>query len=543
LGGQGQATAAISSTTEPEAHSIALLETSRRGVFQGAISLVAVHGPNPGSELRAAQGDQLIATYLDASLGRIVSATGRVDTIGPILGPITQEPGYVDATIGWDTDEPTDALVQFGESPLLGRTAFVSTLNTSHAVFLDGLRPDRLYYYQVSSRDVAGNVAVADNSGALYTFHTLVPISPPWFDDLEHGSTNWTVFTADESEGGWDYGTPRNDLASAGHSGVSAWGSNLAGNPVGYVESFLVSPPIDLTGGNSAALRFYQNYDFTELEFDILHYGEVMLITNATTAPLTLGFVTDFSGDWEQADYDLSPYLGNLVYVVWHYVLFSFDNNPRAGWLVDDVSVSTTTIVPGTIRITNNLWQARWALSGPANRSGQGVNTVLSNLPPGQYSVSFSALPYYLTPPDQSGTLAPNATLVLQGSYGEVDANNNGMPDSWEQQYFNVVSPTRTRFTDTDGDGFTDAAEFAAGTNPTQTNSMLRLASPVVLPNGLRRLEWSSVQGRAYLVEGSSDGKTWTPVSNWIPALTTLTTFLPPTGPGAPFLFRLQVRP
>ena len=86
-------------------------------------------------------------------------------------------------------------------------------------------------------------------------------------------------------------------------------------------------------------------------------------------------------------------------------------------------------------------------------------------------------------------------------------------------------------------------AEFAAGTDPTQTNSLVRLVRPVILPGGGLHLEWPSVQGHAYLVEGSQDGRNWTPVSGWIPALTTLTTFTPATGAGAPFLFRLQVRP
>ncbi len=55
--------------------------------------------------------------------------------------------------------------------------------------------------------------------------------------------------------------------------------------------------------------------------------------------PIILDSIEDFaSGDWEEAEYDLTPYSGQLVYLVWHYVFFSLDNTPRLGWVIDDIS-------------------------------------------------------------------------------------------------------------------------------------------------------------------------------------------------------------
>ena len=81
-------------------------------------------------------------------------------------------PGYGDAIVSWTTSKPADSLVQYGESVLLGRTAYAATLVTNHIVTISALSANRDYYYQVTSRDAAGNTATDDNQGALYTFTT-----------------------------------------------------------------------------------------------------------------------------------------------------------------------------------------------------------------------------------------------------------------------------------------------------------------------------------------------------------------------------------
>ncbi len=45
------------------------------------------------------------------------------------------------------------------------------------------------------------------------------------------------------------------------------------------------------------------------------------------------------------------------------------------------------------------------------------------------------------------------------------DADNDGLPDYWEENYFEDL--THTGASDSDGDGLTDAQEFFHGTNPT----------------------------------------------------------------------------
>ena len=211
---------------------------------------------------------------------------------------------------------------------------------------------------------------------------------------------------------------------------------------------------------------------------------------------------------------------------------------------MDDVSVTLSNAVRGTIQITNNLAEASFKLSGPVSQTGQGWSFGLTNVLLGQYVVTFSPVPYYQTPPPQTNQ-APSATpVVFQGNYTFADANNNGISDEWEQHAFNEVSTNRTQTTDTDGDGTTDYAEFIAGTDPNNINSVLELPPPTPQPNGSLRFNWPSVLGRAYRLVLSVDLVNWMPLSDWIRATTTASSVViePPTNNASCF-YRLEVRP
>jgi hypothetical protein len=546
LAGQAQTTVHFYGPQQSEGVAVTLTPTARRGLFRGALTLVSSNSPGGGPQLLVQSGDTIRADYLDASASQTLSATATVETTPPAISSVLVEPGYVDALVYWQTSEPADALVQFSDAPgtfPVNFTAYDPNFDLAHALTLEGLVPDRTYYFRVVSRDRAGNTTIDDNNGQLYTFTTLQPLSPPWQDDLEHGSSAWALYTADESEIEWTLGVPGNGAAA--YSPANAWGSNLDGRPASLAESFLISPAIALTGGNRATLRFWQNYDFSSRsELDLFEYGELLLITNAATAPVTLDEVVDVSGDWEGVEYDLTPYLGNVVYVVWHYVLISFDSLERFGWLVDDVSVTVTNVEPGTIQIANNLAQAAFVLSGPVSHAGRGWSLTLTNAPPGEYRVLYGDVAYYATPPAQTNTLLSGGTVVFTGNYTFADANGNGMSDAWEQAFFHEVSPERTPTTDSDGDGATDLAEFNAGTDPTSAQSALRLLTPVLPGDGTLLLRWPALPGRAYRMEHSPDAVHWAARSDWMQFASTPGTFsMPLPGPGAPFLFRLQVRP
>jgi len=517
-------------------------ETPRLGTFRGTFS---IGSPGGSGDLGAVNGDQIIVTYVDASRSQNVTATGRVDTQAPLITAVNHEPDYVEAFISWDTSEQADALVQYGESVLLGRSAYESDLDLFHEIRLLGLRPDQTYYYRVISRDEAGNTVMDDNGGNLYTFRTLRPIIPPWVDNLDTGATNWTVIDGEDSFSTWTLGVPNNGWETSANSPPNAWGSNLDGGVLDQAETFLVSPAIHLAGGNRATLRFWHSYDFSEKsEFDIIELGRVLIITNTLTEPVE---IAAFSGDginWGEEEIDLTPYVGNVVYIAFHYVILSFDVFPRAGWLIDDVSVTMNSVAPGFVVVTNNLFQARFTLSGQLSRTGAGKSYQITNAPPGVYAISYASVPFYTTPPAQTNTLSTGGTVTFVGNYTFADANTNGMSDAWETNQFGSVSASRTAATDTDGDGMTDLEEFRAGTNPNSAAAQFVMTSPVLLPDGELRVQWPTVQGRGYCIEGSADGYTWSPVTPWVIASGALMTHdVPAWTSGAPYLFRVAVQP
>jgi len=553
LAGLGQASVTCFSTTDTNGRAVNLQETGRRGLFRGSVTLVpATNAPAPG-QLRATHGDTIRVEYFDASAAGVIGAVAVVDTDAPTIAGVVALPDYESAEVQWSTSKPADALVQFGESPFLERTAYDAELFADHAITIEGLRPDRLYDYRVVSRDAAGNTISDDNQGRLYSFRTLKPLTPPWFDDLESGGTNWTVLDSEDTQISWRLGPPNNGLETEAHSPVHTWGSNLDGFAVDSVETFLVSPALELTGGNVATLRFWHSYDFSErAEFEIYNHGQVLLVTNNAVTPITL---IEFSEDtlspvslgWEEAELDLSPYLGRTVFLVWASRVFAFDlNGPFVypGWLVDDVSVTVSNAVRGAIVITNNLSQAQFILSGPISRTGEGLSLSLTNLLLGEYSVRWAAVPFYQTPAPQTNLVVSEATVTFTGTYSFADANANGMSDAWETNYFVEVSPSRTPTTDTDGDGATDYAEFMAGTDPTSPIDCFRLSPPLVEPNGNLRFAWTSSRGRSYRLLSSPDLQTWTPFSDWMRATTTPASLLvrPPSA-GLHAFFRLEVLP
>jgi hypothetical protein len=456
---------------------------------------------------------------------------------------VTSSPAYEEATITWTTSKNADALVKFGDSTFLGRTAYDAEASTAHSVRINGLLPGQLYYYQVASRDAAGNQTVDDKGGQFFTFSTLPPLTLPWTDDLESGIAQWTVTTESSSTAQWQMGAPNNGKEIQAYSPTNAWGVDLFGDYLDTGDTKLIGPALQLAGGNVATLSFRQSYDFSfRSENDVYEMGLVQISTDNGASWNELARVEGISEGWEKATVDLTAYLGHIVRLGWRYALFSYESAPRPGWLLDDISVTVTNTAVGVIVVSNNLSQARFTVAGPVSYTGQGTSALFSGALFGEYVITFQPVPYYETPAPQTNRLSASEVMVFTGQYTFADTNHNHLPDAWEQHYFGDVAVLHPLAADSDGDGFSDDAEFIAGTNPTNALSRLILAPPLRVKDGSLRFVWPAAPGHAYRVAASTNGTDWAVFSDWVRAAgSRVSLSVRPTNSAA--WFRVEVRP
>ncbi len=137
-----------------------------------------------------------------------------------------------------------------------------------------------------------------------------------------------------------------------------------------------------------------------------------------------------------------------------------------------------------------------------------------------------------------------NETMLVQSilfvTTDNTDSDGDGLPDSWETTNFGNLSQSATD--DFDQDGANNGNEYAAGTNPTNPKSQLAIVSVAPVVGGYQ-LTWTSVPGKVYRADYSTDLSSWTDVGVDIPASAGSTTSAPlPVGSPAPSRLFSRIR-
>jgi hypothetical protein len=124
-------------------------------------------------------GDAITVEYVDETDGQggfnlPRSATATADCVFPVITEIDEiNVTGSSATITWKTNEISSTELIWGAiAPPTSRATGADRV-ISHSVGLSGLSECTVYYYEVQSKDPAGNVAASNNGGQYFRFETL----------------------------------------------------------------------------------------------------------------------------------------------------------------------------------------------------------------------------------------------------------------------------------------------------------------------------------------------------------------------------------
>ena len=98
-----------------------------------------------------------------------------------------------------------------------------------------------------------------------------------------------------------------------------------------------------------------------------------------------------------------------------------------------------------------------------------------------------------------TGSAFDNINLLEASS----DMDSDGLPNDWELRYFGDMTRAESE-ADPDKDGFSNLAEYIAGTDPTNPASRFAIVNTGFSPSGFF-LNWNSVSGRVYSVSRSTN--------------------------------------
>lgn len=160
---------------------------------------------------------------------RTLTTRPEEDVVAPFL---TQRPEVVGVTdssayVRWRTNEPTDALVEYGPDPKYGETVLEEEFTADHKVSLTGLEPGTTYHVRVSCTDASGNGPVVSGGVSFHTRQTadLTPpsiIAGPGIVDLSSEGVTVRWRTDEPADGFVEYGAEGQPLSELAGSAIPA---------------------------------------------------------------------------------------------------------------------------------------------------------------------------------------------------------------------------------------------------------------------------------------------------------------------------------
>lgn len=139
-----------------------------------------------------------------------------------------------------------------------------------------------------------------------------------------------------------------------------------------------------------------------------------------------------------------------------------------------------------SVNQSNNSAANNWSLAPRFSSDGKAMvfSSLASDLVDQDFNQSSDLFTYRL----------PSSTFV--------DADHDGMDDSWELDHFQTLARDGTG--DFDADGATDLFEFQTGTDPKDPTSLFK-GQLLLTPGAKMTLSWAAAPGRSYTVQFKND--------------------------------------
>ena len=319
------------------------------------------------------------------------------------------------------------------------------------------------------------------------------------------------------------------DLSSVESVGTVEITGNLSAGEVD-LSSLLSAGSVEITGNVSAG-----EVDLSSLS-DVS--GDLTIASNAPSGVIDLNSLTNYGCGTKEVTMTLN---GGTVEMTNGLTLCT--NATLTGSTTVDGSITNNGTIepgssPGRLNITGNLHlgaasRLHLEIGGYQSNRFDVLNVGGNLLLGGNLSVSLAGDFKWLmtngsaftvmTAASRSGAfanVAPGAFLTTTDGYARfivrsagddevqltglqiVDTDADSMPDWWEDEYSLNKTNAADATLDLDGDGVSNAAEFAAGTNPADVSPVLRLLSIAAESNNLR-LTWKAEGGKNYQVQTS----------------------------------------